>query len=67
VALALRVGAPILVNDELMAAEGRVMSLDDDDADGDEDLEEAEGRSEADLVAELRDFLDTIRPEDFNQ
>jgi bifunctional DNase/RNase len=67
VALALRVGAPILVNDELMAAEGRVMSLDDEDEDGDEDLDEAEGRSEADLVAELRDFLDTIRPEDFNQ
>jgi hypothetical protein len=67
VALALRVGAPILVNDELMAAEGQVMSLDDEDEDGDEDLDEAEGRSEADLVAELRDFLDTIRPEDFNQ
>ena len=67
VALALRVGAPILVNDELMSAEGRVMSLDDEDEDGDEDLDEAEGRSEADLVAELRDFLDTIRPEDFNQ
>ena len=28
VALALRVGAPILVNDDLMAAEGRVMELD---------------------------------------
>jgi hypothetical protein len=67
VALALRVGAPILVSDELMAAEGRVMSLDDEEEDGDEDLEEGEGRSEADLVAELRDFLDTIRPEDFNQ
>jgi bifunctional DNase/RNase len=67
VALALRVGAPILVSDELMAAEGRVMSLDDEEEDGDEDLDEGEGRSEADLVAELRDFLDTIRPEDFNQ
>jgi bifunctional DNase/RNase len=67
VALALRVGAPILVSDDLMAAEGRVMSLDDEEEEGDEDLDEGEGRSEADLVAELRDFLDTIRPEDFNQ
>src|SRR5665213_1477797 len=33
VALALRVGSPILVNDELMAAEGRVMELDLDDDD----------------------------------
>jgi hypothetical protein len=64
VALALRVGAPILVNDDLMAAEGRVMELDldDDDDDGDADVP-----NEADLVAELREFLDTIRPEDFGQ
>ncbi|MGH9021295.1 MAG: bifunctional nuclease family protein [Acidimicrobiales bacterium] len=59
VAVALRVGAPILVSDELMAAEGRVMELDDSD---DEDAP-----SESDLVAELREFLDTIRPEDFNR
>lgn len=64
VALALRVGTPILVNDALMAAEGKVIRLDDeDDESGDED----EGHSEAELVAQLREFLDTIRPEDFNQ
>ena len=62
VALALRVGAPILVNDELMAAEGRVMQLDDDDDDA-----ASEGRSEAEQVAELRQFLDSINPEDFNR
>lgn len=67
VALALRAGAPILVNDDLMATEGRIMSLEDEDDDGDEDHDDGEERSEADLVAELRDFLDTIRPEDFNQ
>jgi uncharacterized protein len=61
VALALRVGAPILVNDELMAAEGRVISLEDSEE------EETEERSESDLVAELREFLDSIRPEDFNR
>ena len=64
VALALRVGAPILVNDELMALQGKILSIDDDDVD---DESEEGTRSEADLVAELRDFLDTIRPEDFNQ
>ncbi len=64
VALALRVGAPILVNDDLMAAEGKFMQLDDED---DEGGDEGEGRSEAELVAELRQFLDSIRPEDFNQ
>jgi uncharacterized protein len=62
VALALRVGAPILVNDELMASEGRVMQLDDDD-----EGVGVDERSEADLVAELREFLDQIRPEDFNR
>ena len=65
VALALRVGAPILVNDELMAAEGRIMVLEDEDEDESEDL--SSGRSEAEQVAELREFLDSIRPEDFNR
>jgi hypothetical protein len=71
VALALRVGAPILVNDELMAAEGRVMELDldddEEDDDDDDDDTDADAPNEADLVAELREFLDTIRPEDFGQ
>jgi len=62
VALALRVGAPILVRDELMADQGKIIQLDDDT---DED-EQDEASSEAALVAELRDFLDTVRPEDFN-
>ncbi len=59
VALALRVAAPILVDDDLMASEGRVMVLDEDE---DEDEDEP---SEAELVEELRSFLDTVRPEDF--
>jgi bifunctional DNase/RNase len=61
VALALRAGAPILVSDQLMNEQGKVMSLDDE---GDETDEEP---NEAELVAELRDFLDNVRPEDFNQ
>src|ERR1039457_434666 len=64
VALALRVGAPILVSDDLMAAGGKVMELDLDD-DDDDDEDDTDAPNEADLVAELREFLDTIRPEDF--
>ena len=62
VALALRVGAPILVSDELMAAEGRVMQLDEVD-----EADEGDEPSEIELVEELREFLETIRPEDFNR
>ena len=65
VALALRVGAPILVNDDLMAAEGKIMDLEDDDIEVEVEVREADVSNEADLVAELREFLDTIRPEDF--
>ena len=60
VALALRVGAPLLVSDELMNEEGQVLEL------GDEDEEES-AESEATLLAELRDFLNNVRPEDFDQ
>jgi hypothetical protein len=60
VALALRVGAPLLVSDELMNDEGQVLDV------GDEDEGRAE-ESEATLLAELRDFLNHVRPEDFDQ
>lgn len=62
VALALRVGAPILVSDGLMASEGKVMQLAYDD----EEYVELAAPNEADLVAQLREFLDQVRPEDFN-
>lgn len=66
VALALRVGAPILVNDDLMTAEGKVMELDhNDDVEIEVEVDEEAASSEAELVEELREFLDTIRPEDF--
>ena len=54
VAIAMRVSAPILVSDELM-------DLDDVGSETPEQLDEAE------LVAELREFLDQINPEDFNK
>ena len=60
VALALRVGAPLLVSDELMNEEGQVLEVSDED-------DEDDAQSEATLLAELRDFLNNVRPEDFDQ
>jgi bifunctional DNase/RNase len=62
VALAIRVSAPLLVSDELMNAEGQILELGDLNDDDDEDEV-----SEDHLLAQLRDFLDTVRPEDFDQ
>ena len=61
VALGLRVGAPLLVSDELMNEEGQILEVSDDEDAPDSD------RSEASLLADLRDFLDNVRPEDFDQ
>jgi bifunctional DNase/RNase len=56
VALALRVGAPILVNDELMDAEAQIFEADDEE---DEEFIESDGEvAEEELVAELHEFLD---------
>ena len=63
VALALRVGAPILVSDDLMATEGKVMQLTYDE--DDEEYVELDTPDEADLGEQLRAFLDHVRPEDF--
>jgi bifunctional DNase/RNase len=63
VAVALRVGAPILVSDDLMASEGKIMQLAYDE--DDEEYVELDTPSEADLVAQLREFLEQVRPEDF--
>ena len=60
VALALRVGAPLLVSDELMNDEGQILEVSDE-------VGEDSGESEATLLAELRDFLNNVRPEDFDQ
>jgi len=50
----------MLVRDDLMSDETRLVLLDEDD-----DAEPAEDEDE--LLAELRDFLDTVKPEDFDQ
>ena len=62
VALALRVGAPLLVHDDLMNAEGQIYVADDE-----MDEEMGEGVDEDSLLADLRSFLDNVNPEDFNQ
>jgi bifunctional DNase/RNase len=61
VALALRVGAPLLVHDDLMNAEGQIYAADDEDDELSEDVDEDS------LLADLRSFLDTVNPEDFDQ
>ncbi len=58
VALALRIGGPILVGDDLMDREGKLLELAEDD--------DGEALSEAELVEQLREFLDQVRPEDFD-
>jgi hypothetical protein len=62
VALALRVGAPLLVHDDLMNAEGQIYVADDET-----DEEMGEDVDEDSLLADLRSFLDNVNPEDFNQ
>jgi bifunctional DNase/RNase len=61
VALALRVGAPLLVADDLMNAEGQYLDLEG------EEPEEQSAVDEDSLLSELRDFLDSVKPEDFDQ
>jgi bifunctional DNase/RNase len=65
VALALRVGSPILVSDDLMANEGKIMQLAFEEEDDDEEFVDVDAPNEAALVAQLREFLDQVRPEDF--
>jgi bifunctional DNase/RNase len=66
VALALRTGSPLFVDDELMDDEGRMIELSDEDEDRSDD--DAEEFGDVDELAEqFRDFLDTVHPEDFGQ
>ena len=59
VALAVRTGSPLFVADDLMDAEGVLLPSDDEDEDADDANPDA-------LVGEFREFLDTVRPEDFS-
>jgi bifunctional DNase/RNase len=59
VALAVRTGAPLFVADELMDAEGILLTI---EAEG----EEGEEANPEELVGQFRQFLDSVNPEDFS-
>lgn len=59
IAIAVRAGCPILCVDDVLDRAGRVAQFDDDsESDGD-------GAEVDELVDEFRDFIDSIKPEDF--
>jgi bifunctional DNase/RNase len=56
VAVAVRTDAPLFVADELMESEGIILAIENED--DDEEIPE-------ELVGEFRQFLESVRPEDF--
>ena len=54
--MAVRTESPLFVSDELMESEGIILALDTED-DDEENSDE--------LVGQFRQFLDSVRPEDF--
>jgi bifunctional DNase/RNase len=65
VALALRSSGPLYVSDELMDTEAQLLEVDEDETE--DEADESESPSDADLLAQLRTFLDEVKPEDFGQ
>lgn len=62
VALAVRVGTPMFVADDLMNSEGMII-----EEEITVEVEEGEpGEAQEEIVGEFRDFLDNIKPEDFS-
>ncbi|HEX3947674.1 MAG TPA: bifunctional nuclease family protein [Acidimicrobiales bacterium] len=57
VAIAVRTTAPLYVSDELMDAEGILLAI--------EGAEDEDDASPEELVGQFREFLDSIKPEDF--
>lgn len=57
VAIAVRTESPLFVSDELMDSEGILLAIDT--------AEEEEEASSDELVGQFRQFLDSIKPEDF--
>lgn len=64
VAVAVRTGAPLYVADDLMESEGIMLAVDEEE--DEEEAEEDESSNPDELVGEFRNFLDSIRPEDFS-
>ncbi len=66
IAIALRSGAKVFVADDVMSEHGREVEFDVNDEDDDvADVELGDDISESDLLAQMRDFLDDVNPEDF--
>jgi bifunctional DNase/RNase len=57
VAVAVRTETPLFVQDELMESEGIILAIESDDEEDEENVNE--------LAEQFREFLDTVRPEDF--
>jgi uncharacterized protein len=57
VAVAVRTASPLYVSDELMDAEGILLAI---------DTQDEEDASPEELVGQFRQFLDSIKPEDFS-
>jgi uncharacterized protein len=58
VAVAVRTGSPLYVADDLMDAEGVLIAIESSDDEDEENSDE--------LVGQFRQFLDSIKPEDFS-
>jgi len=59
VAVAVRTETPLFVQDELMEAEGIILAIDNEEEEEDEEMVDQ-------LAEQFREFLDTVRPEDFS-
>ncbi|MHB8219065.1 MAG: bifunctional nuclease family protein [Acidimicrobiales bacterium] len=57
VAVAVRTGSLLFVDDELMDSEGVILAIEGDDGE--------EGSNPDEIVGQFREFLESIRPEDF--
>lgn len=64
VAVAVRTATPLFVADDLMDAEGIMLAVDEED--DEEGASDEEPTNPEELVGEFRNFLDSIRPEDFS-
>jgi bifunctional DNase/RNase len=53
-----RTETPLFVQDELMESEGIILAIETDDEEDEENVNE--------LAEQFREFLDTVRPEDFS-
>jgi bifunctional DNase/RNase len=58
VAVAVRTESPLFVQDELMESEGIILAIESDEEEDEETLNK--------LAEQFREFLDTVRPEDFS-